>query len=257
MKNTPTTIETWMFKKSGETLALLFSLSLVVILMYFLYELNFWLLIGYLFVNLIYIKLRQAQLLGSALRVQPTQFPELYNALLTFAKKLETPKVNMYIVQDPNPNAYTFGFGTASIVLASSLVENLTQKELEFVIAHELGHVKAGHNIILSLLSPLDQGFFYSNLLFSFWQRAAEYTSDRCAIALTGDIDSGISALVKISAGLKIMNGFNLDAYREQLLKADSSSVSFGEMLLSHPVTSNRIREMIIYKKESFVKVVS
>lgn len=92
-------------------------------------------------------------------------------------------------------------------------------------------------------------------MLFSIWQRYAEYTSDRCAIALTKDIDSGVTALLKISAGLKIMNSINIEAYREQLPKATGSVVSFREMLLNHPLTSNRIRGMISFKMAAFVKV--
>src|SRR5262245_65916509 len=51
----------------------------------------------------------------------------------------------MYLELDPTPNAYTYGHTRPFIVLTSGLVDMLDDEERFFIIAHELGHIKAGH----------------------------------------------------------------------------------------------------------------
>lgn len=247
-----TTIETWMFRTPTERLALAFSILLLGTIAYALSLFNIWLFIGLVALNLIYIRLQQQKLLGDGLRVSRNQLPMLYEILLSYATYLDTPRVNLYIVQDPNPNAYTFGFRTSTIVLASSLVENLTLEEIKFVVAHELGHVKAGHNIINSFISPLGNGIAYSNFIFSFWQRQAEYSADRCALALTRKTIPAISCLLKISFGMKIGAEINIEAYKYQLETTNDFLTGFAELLQTHPLSVNRVRSLLEFKQSSF-----
>lgn len=215
-----------------------------------------WLALLLIVGSVVLVKLQQYALLGNALRVQENQLPKLYNALLDYAQILDTPRVNMYVVQDPYPNAYTFGYPTASVVLTSAIVENLSDAEINFVIAHELGHVKAKHNIVSMFISPIGSGLTtYWNYIFMFWQRKAEYTSDRCGLILTRDIDSAITTMLKISAGLKIADYINTEAYRKQLVTASSGTATIGELIQNHPYITSRIRELVVFKKEYFIKV--
>lgn len=54
---------------------------------------------------------------------------------------LQMDPPELYIRQNPVPNAYTLAISgrTPFIVIHTSLVELLTPKELQAVIAHELG----------------------------------------------------------------------------------------------------------------------
>lgn len=53
----------------------------------------------------------------------------------------QVPKIRM--IDSPVPNAYTVGYrpGTATIVLTTALLDQLSENELDAVIAHELAHI--------------------------------------------------------------------------------------------------------------------
>ncbi len=250
MENKP--IEAWMFRKEGENFALFVGVIITVLISYFFYEINFWLFIFLIIAGLIYLKLLQAQQLGNSIRIHENQFPEIFEVFHQYATQLEIEKANLYIKQDPYLNAYTLGYGTCTVVLNSALVEQLTLKELSFVIGHELGHFKAGHTKINSLINPLGQGNLFSNFVFGFWGRKSEYTCDQCGLILTKDIDSAISAIIKLSLGGQLFKKFNVDGYIPQLKKSESKLVKSSEMLISHPTIANRVKALINYWKTNF-----
>ncbi len=70
--------------------------------------------------------------------------PRLYRIVenLAITDGLPTPKV--YIIDDPAPNAFATGRkpDMATVCVTSGLLEIMNDKELEGVLAHELGHVK-------------------------------------------------------------------------------------------------------------------
>jgi len=61
---------------------------------------------------------------------------------MTIAASLPRPKV--YIVDDPDPNAFATGHGPddACIAVTSGLLGILNREELQAVVAHEMGHVR-------------------------------------------------------------------------------------------------------------------
>jgi len=245
-------IEPWMFRIENEHLALFFSFLLVLIIGIVFSYFNLYLFIGLVIGAVIYIRLLQAQYLGNAIRIHQSQFPELFSIFKHHAIKLGISRAALYIVQDPYLNASTIGITSCTVILNSALVEQLTEKELSYVIAHELGHYKAGHTKISSLLTPLGNQNPISNIIFGFWNRKAEYTCDRCALILTKDIDSGISTLLKLSLGLNLYKRFNVQGFISQLKKAENRSVTFGELLASHPVLTNRIKNLLIFWRDNF-----
>jgi STE24 endopeptidase len=137
-------------------------------------------------------------------------------------------------------NAFFTGFGRfRKIVLFDTLVEQLTEPELEAVLAHEMGHYRLGHvpklliGSVLALLGGFlalawlaQQDWFYQAfgfrpgdfepalLLFGllsgavtfwvspllhFWSRHFEYQADRFAATLLNDADPLVSALRKLN----------------------------------------------------------
>ena len=65
----------------------------------------------------------------------------IHDLLLEACEMLQMDPPELYIRQNPVPNAYTLAISgrTPFIVIHTSLVELLTPKELQAVIAHELG----------------------------------------------------------------------------------------------------------------------
>lgn len=204
---------------------------------------------------IIYIRLQQAQYLGNAIRVHKKQYPEIYETFRKQAINLGIHRASLYIKQDPYLQAFTLGITSCTVVLTSALVEQLNKKELDYVIGHELGHYKAGHTKISTLFVPLGVNNVLSGLVFGIWNRKAEYSCDRCGLILTKDIDSAISALIKLAVGEKLYKKLDFKGYVAQIKTADKTSVKFSELLGDHPLITNRIKNLVIFWRESFSQV--
>ena len=91
--------------------------------------------------------------LASSVRISEKQLPHLHQLLLDACRVLDLEPPEMYIQQNPVPNAYTFAMRGKQpfIVLHTSLIDMLTPEEIQAVIAHELGHLKCEHGVYLNL----------------------------------------------------------------------------------------------------------
>ncbi|MCF3574484.1 M48 family metallopeptidase [Planktothrix agardhii] len=204
--------------------------------------------------------------IASSILVSDQQLPNLHQLLLDACKILDLEPPQLYIRQNPVPNAYTFAMRGKQpfIVIHTSLIELLTPDEIQAVIAHELGHLKCEHGVYLTLanlvilaanqLSPwgtmLTQGL---QTQLMEWVRCAEFTCDRAALLATQDPRIVMSVLMKLSGGSpSLAPQLNLDAFVAQARTYDQiSSTELGELLkqaqtaqLSHPLPVLRAREI-------------
>ncbi len=246
-------VEAWMFRVPREHLAFLLSLATLIGISLFLYIFDIYIFLFVLFGAVIYVRLQQAQFLGNAIRVHKGQYSDIYELFRDQATKLELPRASLYIIQDPYLNAFTLGITSCTVVLNSALVEQLSQKELSFVIGHELGHYKAGHTKLSTLFIPIGNNNVLSGLIFGLWSRKTEYSCDRCGLILTKNIDSALSALIKLAVGKKLYEQLNIKGYVAQIKTAEMSSVKFSEFLISHPLITNRIKNLMLFWRESFM----
>ena len=85
------------------------------------------------------IALRQAQ----AQPADEVQYKELHRIVENLAITAGLPKPRVYIMNDPQPNAFATGRDKdhAVIVVTTGLLQMMERNELEGVIAHELSHV--------------------------------------------------------------------------------------------------------------------
>ena len=71
------------------------------------------------------------------------KYPELYNTVegLALATQVPTPKI--YIINDPNPNAFATGRNrkASAIAVTTGLLGMMNRRELQGVLAHEMSHV--------------------------------------------------------------------------------------------------------------------
>jgi hypothetical protein len=91
--------------------------------------------------------------IGAGLLVGKQQLPNLHHLLVEACQILDMVPPQLYIRQNPTPNAYTLAIRGKQpfIVLHTSLIDLLTPEELQAVIAHELGHLKCDHGVYLTL----------------------------------------------------------------------------------------------------------
>jgi Zn-dependent protease with chaperone function len=151
--------------------------------------------------------------IASSIQINEHQLPEVYQLLVQACRILDLEVPQLYVRQNPVPNAYTFAMQGKKpfIVLHSSLLDLLEPKELQAVIAHELGHLKCNHGVYLTMANLLVLstsllpfgGLFYRALQDQLlhWLRCAEFTCDRAALLVTQDARTVISVLMKLCGG--------------------------------------------------------
>lgn len=212
--------------------------------------------------------------IASSVLVSEKQLPDLHKLLIEACEILDLEPPQLYVQQNPTPNAYTFAMRGKQpfVVLHTSLIEMLTPEEVQAVIAHELGHLKCEHGVYLTMVNIL---VLAANMLPPWgtvlaqslqdqmlqWVRCAEFSCDRAALLAIQDPKVVMSVLMKLAGGSPTLAPqLNLDAFIEQAEAYDSVGTdSLGEMLqaaqtaqLTHPVPVIRARE--IYRWASSVE---
>ena len=204
--------------------------------------------------------------IASSVLVSENQLPDLHQLLIEACEILDLEPPQLYVQQNPTPNAYTFAMRGKQpfVVLHTSLIEMLTPKEIQAVIAHELGHLKCEHGVYLTMANVL---VLAANLLPAWgtvlaqslqdqmlqWVRCAEFSCDRAALLAIQEPRVVMSVLMKLAGGSPTLAPqLNLDAFIEQAKAYDSVGAdSLGEVLrtaqtaqLTHPVPVIRAREI-------------
>ena len=204
--------------------------------------------------------------IASSVLVSEKQLPDIHKLLIEACEILDLEPPQLYVQQNPTPNAYTFAMRGKQpfVVLHTSLIEMLTLEEVQAVIAHELGHLKCEHGVYLTMANVL---VLAANLLPAWgtilaqslqdqmlqWVRCAEFSCDRAALLAIQDPKVVMSVLMKLAGGSPTLAPqLNLDAFIEQAKAYDSIGTdSLGEMLqaaqtaqLTHPVPVIRAREI-------------
>lgn len=249
----------WMYRSTNELFVLVVTLVSLVVVGWLFFSLNIYVFIGGVIFAVVATQVEQTQYLGSAVKVYSQQFPEIYKIFRKHAIALGIPNASLYIKQSPTLNAVTLGVSRCTVVLHSALVEQLSLDELSFVLGHELAHFQAGHTKISQVFNPL--GNISNNiigqvisLIFGYWQRLAEYSCDNCGLVLTKNIDMVITTQIKLAIGKNLFEKLDMDAYINQIKKSQNNTVRLSEALAlaSHPLTANRISNLVSYWKENF-----
>jgi Zn-dependent protease with chaperone function len=203
--------------------------------------------------------------IASSVLVSDQQLPHLHELLVEACKILDLEPPQLYVRQNPAPNAYTFAMRGKQpfIVIHTSLIELLTPEETQAVLAHELGHLKCEHSVYLTLANLVvlagqlvPGGSLLTQSLqaqLMEWVRCAEFTCDRAALLVAQNPRVVASVLMKLSGGSPTLAPqLNLDAFLAQARSYEDMSTSdLGKMLrqlqtaqLSHPVPVLRAREI-------------
>jgi Zn-dependent protease with chaperone function len=202
--------------------------------------------------------------MATAIRLSPTQLPQLYNHLPPICAQLGIPEPEFYLQMDPVPNAWTFGDTKIYITITSGLVDLLNDVELDSVIAHECGHILCRHVLYHNIAQILRTGADALGLLGSFtapvkyamlyWQRKSELSCDRCAAVVTSP-EVVARAMARIAGGPKsITANLNMREWAQQADLYDqirnenlwNKTLQISAVLeQSHPFSAVRVREVL------------
>ena len=82
--------------------------------------------------------------LTHAVEVTPEQAKVLHNVIDGLCIRTGMPKPRVFIVDDPAPNAFAFGRSpnNSGVAVTSGLLNLMSRRELEGVLAHEISHVR-------------------------------------------------------------------------------------------------------------------
>jgi Zn-dependent protease with chaperone function len=173
--------------------------------------------------------------LASSVRASTEQFPDLYQLLLDGSAILDLPEVpELFIQQDPMPNAMTLGSDKPFIVITTGLLNLLDAEEHRYVIGHELGHVLSGHAVYRTMLYHLTRlatrlawfaiGYIGLRVIIAGleeWYRKSELSCDRAGVLASQDPAAARRALMKIAGGSRLSE-LSPDAFLQQAKEYDA-----------------------------------
>jgi len=183
-----------------------------------------------------------AHIRGSAVRLGPDQFPELYRRVEELARRMEFRRMpEVYLMQqDGAINAFATRFlRSHMVVLLADLLEACGNNEpaRDMIIGHELGHIRAGHLRFHWILLPLGFVPFVSGAL----SRAREYTCDRYGRAAAGNEDGALLGLTILAAGGKYAPLVDRALLARQHAELSRGWMLVGQWMSTHPPLSKRL----------------
>jgi len=191
----------------------------------------------------VYRQLTRAGVRGSAVRLSPRQFPDIYAVKDDFARRLNLRRDPEIYLMSGNGALNAFAastFGYDFVVIHSELFSNTYEKNkdaLAFIIGHELGHLRLGHTRLWYQLSTayVDR----VPLLGGFLSRAREFSCDRHGAYL---VPQGEEGLVLLAAGRYVYKQVDVEQLLEQAQRFRGFWSTMAQLPQSHPFTVRRIR---------------
>lgn len=187
--------------------------------------------------------------------VQALSSGELRDRIFELARKAGVPVKQIYVLPESTSQlSNAFASSSNAVMITASLLKHLSKREVDSIMAHELGHLKEKHpqvrgyitlgaifvtNVVASAMSALvnlprsgpvifSLALLTAMLILHFVSRSNERHADAIAISLTGDPESFISGLAKLC--------------RLNLMPLNSGS--WGQSLESHPRSLKRLRDI-------------
>jgi Zn-dependent protease with chaperone function len=211
--------------------------------------------------------------LANAVLVGPQQRPRLHGWYREMLAALDWPGATgadvppLYVTQTPLVNAGAVGFERPVIVLNSSLLELLNEREQQFIVAHELGHVMSGHvtyrtiALIVLMIGVTNLPFLAGLALLPFqlalleWYRKAELSCDRAGLLGVQAPRVAYKTFMEMAGGTRPGaaedDTMDLDAFMAQAAEYESQTGTWDNVLKlvntamrDHPFNTVRAAEL-------------
>lgn len=216
----------------------------------------------------------------NAQEVDEASAPELYAMMRQLAERAQMPMPRVYIMDDPQPNAFATGRNpqNAAVAATTGIMHLLTWEELARVMAHELAHIKNRDTLTMTITATLagaistlaNFGMMFGGsrerpnmvvmLLVSILapmaamvvqmavSRSREYEADKMGGEICGNPVWLADALAKISGGVAQMPSESAERHPQtahMFIINPLSGQGFDNLFSTHPDTGNRIAALM------------
>lgn len=209
-------------------------------------------------------------------QVDEASAPALYGIVKGLAERAHLPMPKVYIIDDQVPNAFATGRNPehAAVAVTTALMNYLSPKEIEGVLAHEMTHVR-NHDILIGTVAAALAGIISTVSRFAMWfggsrdrensnpiagllililapiaamiiqlavSRSREYKADEGGGALCGNPNHLADALEKINsyASRRTMTNAT-EATAHMFIISPFSKVDMKSLFSTHPSTAERV----------------
>ena len=221
----------------------------------------------------------------SAQPVTPEQNPEVYRRVeplvANLTRRMGLPMPRLWLIEEDSPNAFATGRNPehASVAFTTGILQVMDDRELEGVVAHELGHV-LHRDILISSVAATIAAAITSAARMAFWfggsrraddeeggggwggilmiflapiaamliqmaiSRTREYDADEASAKYTGTPYNLISALQKLEAYSKRIPMDASPATAHMFIIKPFSGRAFLNLFSTHPSTEDRIARL-------------
>lgn len=203
-------------------------------------------LLGISIISLFLNALMIGNIRTNAVKLSAVQFPEVYKTAEGLCAKMGISKVpDIYVMQSGGMlNAFATRFFRRNMVVIYAeifeLVNTNNEDELNFILAHELAHIKRNHLSKQMFILPA----MWIPGISELYLKACEYTCDRYAAFYTGNHEASKNSLTMLAIGKNLYLHVNRGEYLEQLKHEKGFFVWLSEVLSIHPPLPKRINEI-------------
>jgi Zn-dependent protease with chaperone function len=198
-----------------------------------------------LVISYVLLAVQLAHIRGNGVKVGPDQLPEIHASAQRAASALglaEMPEV--YVIQEGgllNAFATKWAFRRWVVVYAD-LIEACGEnsRELDMVMAHEMGHLVLNHIRWRWILWPA----FFVPFLMQAYSRACEYSADRCGWAACLDKQAAARGLLVLAAGGNLARMASLEAFLRQRDEVRGFWQTVVEWFSTHPWLTRRVEAL-------------
>jgi Zn-dependent protease with chaperone function len=223
-------------------------------------------IIGY--VGFILLSQNIGKLLGS--RLHALTSGDLRDRIFDLAHRAGVKLQQVYVLPETSAQlSNAFARSDNSVMITNSLIKNLSRREVDGIMAHEIGHLQARHPqtagtvmTVALVVANLAATFIYkfanltnafpiilggaigiAYLVTFFRSRRNERQADAIGISLTGDPEAFISGLAKLSRlNLTPLHG---GGWGESLDTHPGSMSRFQEIAKAHGIHESRLQELV------------
>ena len=187
-------------------------------------------------------------LLSTSVKVTPEIFPKIDQSIKSVFEKLQLKNnFNFFVTANHNQTQAACAMmpesDSAEIIITSKIIELLNEKELQYVLGHEISHHYYQHNIYPS---PNQAKSKIELLKLLHLSRASEISADRAGFLGSGGIENSLKAMLKITSGLGEEHlTFNFSSYLDQLRELKQIKGDQNQMYSTHPSFLNRMQALV------------